>query len=295
MLKRIPLHLVTRNPDQPRQHFDARALAELADSIAANGLMQPITVRPIPETPEGHRYMVICGERRFRAHLLLAERGALDAVLAHVRKMDDSQMHIEAILENLQREGISHLDEAIAFQRAIDEHGFTVETLAERLGIRQPWRIERRLRLLGLAPEMQALYRHGTVITEVHGQHMAGLSLNGQREFVSLIKRGLVPNDAAARAAADAIRHKEATVDLPLGEPEARRKPRASLRTVEERIDALGGQLQPFFKDGQWTAPDNIDVAEAERCREKLRLLKQHIVHMERELARAASVTAVAE
>src|SRR3712207_3967436 len=101
MLKRIPLEQVRPNADQPRKLFEAGALQELAASIRNNGLMQPITVRPIQK--DGTTvYEIVAGERRWRAHCLLKEQGQLPdgTILAHVRKMDEQQRDIEAIVEN---------------------------------------------------------------------------------------------------------------------------------------------------------------------------------------------------
>ena len=104
-LTAIPLDRVFPNPDQPRKKFEPTALAELASSIRNLGLLQPITVRPV----EGGTYEIVAGERRWRAHCLLNERGELPGgvILAHVREMDVQQRDIEAIVENLSRADIT--------------------------------------------------------------------------------------------------------------------------------------------------------------------------------------------
>ncbi|WP_273522357.1 ParB/RepB/Spo0J family partition protein [Rhodosalinus sediminis] len=285
MLKRIPLDQITRNPDQPRQHFDAETLAELAASIAANGLQQPITVRPVAGPVP---YMIVAGERRYRAHLLLAERGEADAILCHVRRMDDETMHIHAILENLQRAEVSPLEEAVAYQRMIDDFGFSVADLARQLGITQSWRITERLRLLGLTADNRDLLSRG-VVTLTQAYHMAALSPNGQQEFLGLVRAGLVGSNRACEAAAAKIAAREAQIEMPMP---AAPKPRASLKGLEDRLDALGTALQPLFKEGPFAAPENLDPDEAARCMEKTRLLQRHLRQIQGEIERASAAAA---
>ena len=117
-LKRIPLDQIVPNPDQPRKHFDEQALRELAGSIRARGLKQPIAVRPIGDGT----YQIIMGERRWRAHCLLRDEGELEdpTILANVRKATDEEMAIDAIIENLARVDLTPLEEARAFQRMLE-------------------------------------------------------------------------------------------------------------------------------------------------------------------------------
>jgi ParB family chromosome partitioning protein len=150
MIKRIPLSQVHPNADQPRKLFTADALTELADSIEQNGLLQPITV--IKTGPKA--YKIVAGERRWRAHMLLAERGGAETIQAIVQDFDDEQVDVNAIIENDCRSDTTPLEQARAYQRMIDLYGFTAETLGKKLG-KAPHRIEERLRLLMLTPECQ--------------------------------------------------------------------------------------------------------------------------------------------
>lgn len=291
MLKRIPLALITRNPEQPRQSFDKRKLEELANSIQENGLQQPITVRPIERDAAGHEYMIIAGERRYRAHKLLEADGELFDILCHVRKMDDCTMHLNAILENLQRADVSPVEEAIAYQRMIDEFDFTPETLAKKLGISQTWRITYRTKLLGLTEDNRGLLEQG-VISATQAYHMAGLSPNGQQAFLKVCMAGLASTDKAASDAAGAIAAREDQVAFDM--PEPGQVKRTSIKSVEDRIDRLGVALHPLFKDGPFAAPEHIDPAEAQRCIQKLRLAMKNLRQIEGELNRAASVSIAA-
>lgn len=148
MKKRIPLTQVIPNPNQPRRFFDAVKLQELAESIRERGLIQAITVRPVGD--EG-LYMIVGGERRWRAHQLI---GAAD-ILCEVVKIDDNEMALQAIVENLARADIKALEEARAFQAMLDR-GWTVEKLAKDIGV-QPQRIKARTALLNLDETIQKL------------------------------------------------------------------------------------------------------------------------------------------
>lgn len=291
MLKRIPLSDITRNPDQPRQHFDERALADLAESISINGLKQPITVRPIDGNDDGPHFMIVMGERRFRAHQLLATEGKADTILCHVRRMSDEDMHIDAILENLQRAEVSPLEEAIAYERMIREYGYTEASLANQLGIGQTWRIGDRLCLLKLTPDNRDLLTKG-VITMKQARAMSRLSTNGQQEFLQLAKAGLVNSKEACYEAADKIAAKEAQGGMDLGEDDLAPRKKQSAKSYEDRIDKVGAALSPMLKDGRFECPDDIDTAEAMRCVEKVKGLQACLRQIERELTRAASVSA---
>lgn len=120
---------------------------------------------------------------------------------------------------------------------------------------------------------------------------MAGLSPNGQQAFLRVCMAGLASTDRAAAEAADAIAAKEAQTAMPMDMPAPKR---ASIKSVEDRIDRLGGALQPLFRDGPFKAPEHIDPDEARRCLEKLRLVMKHMRQIEGEITRAASVAVAA-
>jgi ParB family chromosome partitioning protein len=125
-LRNIPVDLLQRGKYQPRTHMDKQALAELADSIRAQGVVQPIVVR---ELKTGN-YEIVAGERRWRA----AQLAGLDAVPAMVRKVPDEAAIVIALIENIQREDLNPLEQARALQRLIDEFGMTHQQLAGRVG-----------------------------------------------------------------------------------------------------------------------------------------------------------------
>ena len=168
-IRSLPLHKIEPNPLQPRREFDPEALQTLADSIAAHGLIQPLSVR---EMPNGY-YQIIAGERRWRA----ARMANLDEVPVLVLDADDRTVMELALVENLQREDLNPMEEAAGFQTLMDEYGLTPETIAERVG-RSRSAVANSLRLLSLSDELADLVRSGTLAA---GHARALLSLKDEK------------------------------------------------------------------------------------------------------------------
>jgi ParB family chromosome partitioning protein len=154
----LPLGAIRPNPQQPRKTFQAAALAELSESIAALGVLVPIIVRPLPSPSAEPRYELIAGERRWRA----AAAARLETIPAIVRDADDRTSLEFAVVENLQRQDLDPLEEAMGFSHLIEEYGFTQERLAERIGKSRP-AIANALRLLGLSDGLKSLLRGGQI------------------------------------------------------------------------------------------------------------------------------------
>ena len=142
----LPIYKVEPNPDQPRQDFDEEELQALADSITVHGIIQPLTVR---EMPNGY-YQIIAGERRWRA----ARMANLSDVPAVIIEADDKKAMELALIENLQRQDLNPLEEALGYQTLMNEYGLTQEEAAGRVGKSRP-AVANALRLLGLCPEVQ--------------------------------------------------------------------------------------------------------------------------------------------
>lgn len=142
----IPLTEISPNPDQPRRNFKPEELKELAESIKLHGVLQPILVS---EKPDGG-YLLIAGERRFRASRLLN----LPTIPALVKAFKDDVKLEVALIENIQRSDLNPLEEAFAYQRLIEEFGLTQEQVGEKVGKSRP-AISNALRLLQLQPEIQ--------------------------------------------------------------------------------------------------------------------------------------------
>ncbi len=145
-ISEVELNKIVANPDQPRRTFDEEALNELADSIRAHGVISPITLR----RNEDGTYMIIAGERRFRASKL----AGLNAIPAYVRTAKDEQVMEWALIENIQREDLDAIEIALAYQRLMDDYSLTQERMAERVGKKRAT-VANYLRLLKLPAEIQ--------------------------------------------------------------------------------------------------------------------------------------------
>ncbi len=151
-LKQLPLHKIEPNPNQPRQNFDEEELAELAESIRTHGVIQPLTVR---EMPNGY-YQIIAGERRWRASRL----AGLEEIPAVVIDADDKKAMELALIENLQRSDLNPVEEANGYDALIREYGLTQEEAAERVGKSRP-AVANALRLLNLCPGVLEKLKNG--------------------------------------------------------------------------------------------------------------------------------------
>ena len=150
--RELPIYKVEPNPDQPRRDFDEEELQALADSISVHGVIQPLTVR---ELPSGY-YQIIAGERRWRA----ARMAGLSDVPVVVMAADDKKAMELALIENLQRQDLNPVEEALGYQSLIEEYGLTQEEAASRVGKSRP-AVANALRLLGLCPEVLEKLKRG--------------------------------------------------------------------------------------------------------------------------------------
>ena len=150
----LPIYKVERNPDQPRQDFDEEELQALADSIEIHGIIQPLTVR---ELPSGY-YQIIAGERRWRA----ARMANLSEVPAVIIEADDRKVKELALIENLQRQDLNPVEEALGYQSLMEEYGLTQEEAAKRVGKSRP-AVANALRLLNLNPQVLEMVRSGKI------------------------------------------------------------------------------------------------------------------------------------
>jgi len=164
-LQQLPLDLLTRGRYQPRKHFDATALQELADSIKSSGLIQPIVVRP-----EEAQYEIIAGERRWRA----AQLAGLSTVPCLVNAYTDEQAAAMTTIENIQRQDLNPIEEAQAYQQLVDEFNYRHEDVALMVG-KSRVAITNSLRLLSLDNRLQAWLVEG-LLSIGHGKILAGLS-----------------------------------------------------------------------------------------------------------------------
>ena len=150
--QQLPIHKVEPNPHQPRHDFDEEELQNLADSITEHGVVQPLTVREVA----GGYYQIIAGERRWRA----ARLAGLTQVPAVIIEADDKKTMELALIENLQRQDLNPVEEALGYQVLMEEHGMTQEETAKRVGKSRPT-VANALRLMQLCPEVLELVRTG--------------------------------------------------------------------------------------------------------------------------------------
>ena len=150
----LPIYKVEPNPDQPRQDFDEVELQALADSIAEHGVIQPLTVR---EMSTGY-YQIIAGERRWRA----ARIANLSEVPAIIVEADDRKVKELALIENLQRQDLNPVEEALGYHSLMEEYGLTQDDAAKRVGKSRP-AVANALRLLALPQEILEMLRQGTL------------------------------------------------------------------------------------------------------------------------------------
>lgn len=180
-LRSIPVEKIRRGTYQPRQHFDQDALQELADSLKAQGMIQPILVRPF-----AGGYEIIAGERRWRA----AQLAEIQAIPAIVRELDDQSVAAVSLIENIQRKDLNPLEEARALQRLQTEFGMTHQSVAEAVG-RSRAAVTNLLRLLDLHEEVKVMLDRGD-LDMGHARALLGLDQSRQvRLAEEIINKGL--------------------------------------------------------------------------------------------------------
>ncbi len=182
----IEISKIEPNPYQPRTEFNMEALEELSASIKLLGLIQPITVRPLPDG----RFQIISGERRFRA----SQMAGLATIPAYIRKTDDQGMLEMAIVENIQREDLDSIEVALSFQRLIEECNLTQEAMAERVGKKRAT-VTNYLRLLKLPAEIQFAIRAKKISM---GHAKALLSLDTDKEQLKFANQ-IIEQDLSVR------------------------------------------------------------------------------------------------
>ncbi len=228
-LRELPVGQIEPNTYQPRAFFDDDALAGLAASIEAVGVLQPILVREV--SPQ--KFELIAGERRWRA----AQRAGLESIPAIVRPAEDVRSLEQALVENLHREDLSVLEEAAAYQQLSEEFGLTQEEVAGRVG-RSRSTVANTVRLLQLSDTIQRLLADGR-ITAGHGRALLGSS---DPTFQEALARTIVAENLTVREVEERVRRRESPTTTQPGTGTVRPTPQlrpAALLELEEQLSGL--------------------------------------------------------
>ena len=214
------------NREQPRREFKEESLMELADSISRHGILQPLLVRPLL----GGGYQIVAGERRWRA----ARMAGLTEVPAVIRELDESQVMELALIENLQREDLSPLEEAQGYATLIETYGFTQEEVAETVGKSRP-AVTNALRLMKLPEEIRSMLEDGS------------LSAGHARALLSL------PEEETMVAMARLVKEK----DLSVRQVEALVK-KASQEEKRESLEKKKPRKNPYFSEAELALHEHL-------------------------------------
>ena len=228
-LKEIPVDKIKISPRQPRQIFDQEKMAELAESIKELGVIQPVVVRP----SQDGGYELIAGERRWRACKMLGHK----TIPAVVKEYHDLDATAVALIENIQRENLNPLEEALAYQQLMEKFNLTQEEVSERVGKSRPF-VANMVRLLGLAGEVKEMLAKGQLSA---GHARALLAVEDEKEQVDLAEK-IVKQQLSVRQAENLTKaHKEKKV-------RDTKKKRLKERGLTESEKALQDYLQAPVK-----------------------------------------------
>ncbi len=232
----LPIHEIEPNREQPRKSFNEKALQELAKSIEKNGIIQPLLVRPMADGS----YQLVAGERRWRA----ARMTGLTEVPVTIREMSDEEASVFALIENLQREDLSPVEEAEGLKSLIETYGFTQEEAADRVG-KSRVAVTNTLRLLKLPQSVLALLNDGKLTA---GHSRALLGLDDEKEMLR-IADSAITNELSVRQVEKMVKY-ASQGEKP--SPKKREKKRDKYYDEVELAltNALGRKVKIFLSKG---------------------------------------------
>lgn len=280
-INELPLERVRPDPDQPRKIFDEAALRELAASIRENGLLQPITVRKA-----GEGYVIITGERRYRAHQI----AGLQTVRALViEPKDTSDVRVLQIIENDNRVDVTPLEQARSYLALMDETGWTVDQLAARIG-KAPHRVTERTNLLKLRSEYQQLIAAGSLRLS-EAQEMSRLSERGQDVLFQAIRTGRCGsyNDLRAMATALVDAEKQTSFMDPVEPPTEAEK--RSVRSFESMVTQVASMLNRSVRDNEIIALRKVNRDRANTLADMFKAMQSDLRRIEVALRQSAIQT----
>ncbi len=245
--KQVPVGNIHPNPKQPRRHFDAEAIRELADSIRENGVLQPIVVRRHPERPSD--FEIVAGERRWRA----AQLAQLHDVPVIIRELSDQQCLEIALVENVQRQDLNPLEEAAAYERLVQEFEYSQEALAVAVG-KSRSHVANTLRLLTLPEGVKSLVADG----QISAGHARALLASPDPEAAA---KTVLAEGMSVRQAEDLVRNDSNRPKRPKGKKSGRTESKdPDTIALERDLSALlgmkvtvdvqgeGGRLSVFYR-----------------------------------------------
>ncbi len=264
------------NPEQARKIFDADKLNELASSIKEQGLMNPIVVRP----DNNGNYMIVAGERRFRACSQILK---LESVPVIIKQISDADLTYQMIIENLQRQDISPMEEARAYAKAMQDHEIDAKQLAKKLGIAQPHRITDRVALLALKEDYQDYLAQG-IITPSQAYYMAQVNKPNQDAFFRMIREGKCDNASLANVAQAFIDAESQSIfdfDMPILSQEEV----STINNIENSIERMFKIASKCFNDdGEITILQKIDSNKASTIADKIKVICSSMQSVEKKL-----------
>ena len=281
MMETVDIKLLYPNPNQPRKTFHPGKLAELAQSIKVSGLMEPLVI-----VKRGEKYMIVAGERRWRACAIV---GVSD-VPVRIIKADEQKVAELALLENLQREDLNILEEAMGYQGLLDM-GLSQEEIANKMGISQPWRIQERLNLLKLEPVFQEYTVKG-ILTPSQAQEMSRLPKDKQGVVFDRISSGKADTYNKLRSLVNAmIFVKEQESFLPDPTPQER-----EVNTKYDRmIENIVKFINRCFNRDDMTVLSAVLSPVAKTNIERIDMIILHLNKIKRALLQADSTREVLE
>lgn len=280
-IRQIPVAAIVPDPDQPRQTFDKTELEELTRSIEQSGLLQPIQVRHYEDG-----YMVVIGERRWRAHVELG-RDTIDAVVTDRDMLD---LRIAQLVENNARSQVDIVEEAQAYQRLIDVHGLEPAEIATRVG-KRVHRIYERLELLRIDPQYLPLVRRG-VIKPSAAWEMTKMSRPQQDRFAALVQAGRANTLSDIKACASAVTaplqaslldHPAAGVPKPMSAEDHNR-----VVDFERRVDQVTGMLNAAYRKGELDVVRRVNPGNARKVADQLELISKECLRIRQALITGA-------
>ncbi len=291
MSKSISIDLIYPNPDQPRKNFHDGKLQELANSIKQQGLLQPIRVI----SDFNGKYMIVLGERRYKACQLLNWK----SMKCEVVRIDSHAVEIQALIENLQRTDLTPIEEAQGFQAILDK-GYTVAELAKQLGIKQSWRITERTSLLNLRDKYQRLVglSEKSGLGNSQAFEMSRLPSEKQDVLYELIVEGKANSYNKLRAFANELLEPSIKVQLNVTGAAQDEKENALLIKMthfDQQLDKVVALVKSGYSKDAVNVATKIGPNRLNATLDKVKLIKTHLLQLEKELEKAAIVAEVAQ